>query len=246
MRKTLVVALAAVLCLSLAATALAQRGDPANTTSTLTAKVSPNNAGTKAKPQRVTLDLGIIGGTKNGQGQPASSTSLNVTLPSGFKINSKSWPSKTRCSLAKMRAEKSPKSCPKGSKVASGVSVAKAGSLTETIKVTGYVLTTGNIGFYLLGNPVPLNYTLDGKVVKSGRGLNVVIPPEVYQPAPGLYTGITKLSLKLKASAKSKGKTIGIVQTTKCPKNKKWGFALKNVLLGGGSINNTASVGCKP
>ena len=52
MRKTLVVALAAVLCLSLAATALAQRGDPTNTTNKLTVKVSPNKAGTKAKPKR--------------------------------------------------------------------------------------------------------------------------------------------------------------------------------------------------
>lgn len=245
MRKTLVVALAAVLCLSLVATALAQRGDPKNTTNKLTVKVSPSKSGTSKKPKAVTFNLGITGSTKDGKGQPASSTSLNTTLPSGMKINSKSWASKSRCKLATMRAQKSPNSCPKGSKVGSGVSVAKAGSLTETIKVTAYALTSGNIGFYLLGNPVPLNYTLDGKVVKNGRGLNVVIPPEVYQPAPGLFTGITKLDVKFKATSKSKGKTIGIVQTTKCPKSKKYNFVFQNVLLGGGKIDNKTSVACR-
>lgn len=247
MRKTLVVALAAVLCLSLSAVALAQRGDPANTTNKLTVKVSPNKSGTSKKPKAVTFTLGITGGTKNGQGQPASSTSLNTTLPSGFKINSKSFAKskKTSCNLKTMRTQKSPKSCPKGSKVGSGVSIAKAGTLTENLKVTAYALTNGNVGFYLLGNPVPLNKTLEGKVVKGGRGLNVVIDPDVYQPVTGLFTGITKLEVKFKASTKVDGKTIGITQTTKCPKSKKWNFTFQNVLLGGGKIDNKASIPCK-
>ncbi len=245
MRKTLVVALAAVLCLSLAATALAQRGDPKNTTNKLKVKVSPNKAGSKKKPRAVTFVLGISGGTKDGQGQPASSTSLNTVLPKGFKINSKSWPKKSRCNLKKMRSQKSPKSCPGSSKVGSGVSIAQAGSLTEKIKVTAYALTNGNIGFYLLGNPVPLNKTLEGKVVKGGRGLNVVIDADVYQPVTGLFTGITKLEVKFKKTARVKKKKIGIVQTTSCPKNKKWGFTFQNVLLGGGKINNKTSIKCK-
>ncbi len=77
--------------------------------------------------------------------------------------------------------------------------------------MTAYALTNGNIGFYLLGNPVPLDKTLEGKVVKSGRGLNVVIDPDVYQPVTGLFTGITKLEVKFTGRAKVKGKTIGAV-----------------------------------
>lgn len=236
-----------MLCLSLAATALAQRGDPANTTNKLTVKVSPNKAGTGKKPKAVTFNLGIAGGTKNGQGQPASSTSLNTTLPKGFKINSKIFAKskKTSCKLSTMRAQKSPSSCPKGSKVGSGLSIAKAGSLTENIKVSAYALTNGNVGFYLDGNPVKLGKTLEGKVVKGGRGLNVVIDPDVYQPVPGLFTGITKLDVKFKASVKYKGKKYGAVQTTDCPKSKKWGFTFQNVLLGGGKIDNKASIACK-
>jgi len=244
-RKTLVVALAAVLCLSLVATALAQRGDPNNTTNKLGVKVSPNKAGTSKKPKPVTFTLTITGGTKNGQGQPASSTSLNTTLARGLKINSKIWPRKSRCNLAKMRSEKSPKSCPKSAKVGSGTSVASAGTLVERLKVTAYALTNGNLGFYLLGNPVPLNKTLEGKIVKGARGLNVVIDPDVYQPAPGLFTGITKLEVKFKASAKVNGKTRGIVESSSCPKSKKWAFALQNKLLGGGTINNKTTASCK-
>jgi hypothetical protein len=237
-----------MLSLSLVATALAQRGDPKNTTNKLTVKVSPNKSGTSKKPKAVEFNLGIAGGTKNGQGQPASSTSLNTTLPSGFKINSKSWPKAKSCDLKKMRAQKSPAkpACPSGATpVGKGLSIAKAGTLTENIKVTAYALTNGNIGFYLDGKPVKLGKTLEGKVVKGGRGLNVVIDPDVYQPVPGLFTGITKLEVKFNAKAKVKGKTIGAVQTTKCPKNKKWGFTFQNVLLGGGKINNKTSISCK-
>jgi hypothetical protein len=246
-RKTLVLALAAVLSLSLVATALAQRGDPKNTTNKLTVKVSPNKSGTKKKPKAVTFTLGITGGTKDGQGQPASSTSLNTVMPSGFKINGKIFAKskKTSCVLKTMRAQKSPKSCPKGSKVGSGVSIAKAGSLTENLKVTAYALTNGNVGFYLLGNPVPLNKTLEGKVVKGGRGLNVVIDADVYQPVPGLFTGITKLEVKFTGKTKVKGKTIGAMSSVKCPKGKKWNFTFQNVLLGGGKINNKTSIACK-
>jgi hypothetical protein len=247
-RKTLVLALAAVLCLSLVATALAQRGDPKNTTNKLTVKVSPNKSGSAKKPKPVNFTLGIAGGTKNGQGQPASSTSLNTTLPSGLKINSKSWPKSKSCDLKKMRAQKSPKApaCPKGATpIGKGISIAKAGTLTENLKVTAYSLTNGNVGFYLLGNPVPLNKTLEGKVVKNGRGLNVVIDPDVYQPVTGLFTGITKLEVKFTGRAKVDGKTIGAVSSVKCPKSKKWDFGFQNVLLGGGKINNKTSIACK-
>jgi len=246
-RKTLVVALAAVLCLSLAATALAQRGDPNNTTNKLTVKASPNKAGTKKKPKAVAFTLGITGGTKDGKSQPASSTSLNTVLPSGWKINSKIWPKSKSCDLKKMRAQKSPASCPKGSKVGSGISIAKAagGAFVENLKVTAYSLTNGNIGFYLVGKPVALNKTLEGKVVKGGRGLNVTIDPDVYQPAPNFYTGITKLEVKFNAKAKIKGKTRGAVETTKCPKSKKWNFTFQNILLGGGKIDNKTSIACR-
>jgi hypothetical protein len=246
-RKSVIGALIAVLALAFASMAYAQKGDPANTTNQLKVTVSPSKAGTKKKPKGVALNLGITGGTKNGTGQPATSTSLNTTLPAGFKINSGAWPKKSRCNLATMRAQKSPNSCPKSSKVASGSSIAKAngGAFVETLKVSGYALTNGNIGFYLHGTPVALNKTLEGKVVKGGRGLNVVIDPDVQQPVPGFYTGITKLQLNLKGSASVKGKKIGIAQTTSCPKSKKWKFALQNVMLGGGKINNSDTVSCK-
>ena len=71
--------------------------------------------------------------------------------------------------------------------------------------MTAYALTNGNVGFYLLGNPVPLNKTLEGKVVKSGRGLNVVIDPDVYQPVTGLFTGITKLEVKFTGRDQGQG-----------------------------------------
>ncbi len=77
--------------------------------------------------------LGIAGGTKDGQGQPASSTSLNTTLPVRPEDQQQELAEEEPVRPeATMRAQKSPNSCPKSSKVGAGVSIAKAGSLTET------------------------------------------------------------------------------------------------------------------
>ena len=67
----------------------------------------------------------------------------------------------------------------------------------------------------------------------------------MYQPVPGLFTGITKLEVKFTGRTKVKGKTIGTVSSVGCPKSKKWNFTFQNVLLGGGKINNKTSIACK-
>lgn len=249
MRKALIGAVVGTVCLSVSAVAIAETAS--QTTNALKITVSPKKAGTKTKPKAVSFNLAIAGGTKNGGKQPAVSTSLNTSFPKDFKINSKSWPKNSRCRLAQMRAAKSDSVCKKikGSKLGSGISIAKAngGAFTETLKVSAYALTNGNIGFYLLGNPVPLNATLEGKVVNGGRGLNVVIPPEVGEPAPGFLTGITKLQVKFKAKAKikvhGKKRTIGILQTTGCSGGK-WKFGFANKVRGGGTVKASDTVKC--
>jgi hypothetical protein len=243
-RKAITGALVGAVCLSVSAVALAETAD--QTTNNLTIGVSPTKAGTKKKPKAVAYNLQIAGGTKNGGKQPGVSTSLNTILPKDFKINSKIWPKKLRCNLATMRAQKSPNSCPKGSKVGSGISIAKAngGAFTETLKVSAYALTNGNVGFYLLGKPVPLNATLEGKVVNNAHQLNVVIPKEVGEPAPGFLTGITKLQVKFNAKAKTSKRTIGAVETTGCTGGK-WKFTFENIIRGGGKVKATDTVSCK-
>ena len=133
---------------------------------------------------------------------------------------------------------------PEELKVGSGISVAKAGTLTENLKVTAYVLTNGNVGFYLLGNPVPLNKTLEGKVVKNGRGLNVVIDPDVYQPVPGLFTGITKLEVKFTAWPRS-GQDDRRRVERQVPQEQEVELHVPERAPGRGKIDNKTSIACK-
>ena len=160
-KKTLAAALTGALAFSMAGVAYA---DINNTTFDLSSfSVSPGKSGTTKSPKPVTFKLGVTGGTKDGTGQPSTSTSLKITLPKGLKWNGKAWATGKRCS----KGVRSDSECPRGSRIGSGTVDAQALSVTEKITVTAYVLTNGNLGLWLEGTPLPLNTMLEGKVRKQ-------------------------------------------------------------------------------
>jgi hypothetical protein len=235
MRKMTVAAvLAGALAVSMTGVAYANIND---TTFDLTKfSASPAKSGTKKKPKVVKLSLGVAGGTKSGTGQPSTSTALKITLPKGLKWNGKAWAKSKRCSVS----VRSDASCPKGSKIGTGHVDAQALTALEQIDVTAYVLTNGNLGLWLEGTPLPLNIMLEGKV--KGNVLNVAIPLNVQEPAPGVPSAIKTLSFSLNGKTKVKGKTRGVVESTSC--SKKWTLKFQNVMTDG-SLTDTASVACK-
>jgi hypothetical protein len=234
-KKTVAAALTGALVLSMAGVAHAQI---ANTTFELTKfTASPGKSGTKKKPKAVTLSLGVAGGTKDGTGQPSTSTSLKITLPKGLNWNGKAWPKSKRCSPS----VRSKSQCPKGSKVGGGKVNAQALTTTETITTTAYVLTNGNLGLFLEGSPLPLNFMLQGKV--KGSTITVGIPVNVQEPVGGVPSAIRTLSFSLNGKTKVKGKTRGVIESTSCSGGK-WTLKFQNVMRDG-SLSDSRSVSCK-
>jgi hypothetical protein len=229
-------ALACALSLTLAGTALA-------TESTMDAslKASPAKAGTKKKPRRVALSLGIEGGGP--AGQPGTSTRIRVALPKGLAWNGKRWPSKARCSASEATARKTASVCPPGSKIGTGhvTAVAGDGRLVEEIDLTAFVTTGGNLGLFLdATTPVPLKVMLEGKV--RGRTIDVAIPQNIQEPVPGVPTGIKSLRFALTGKAKIAGRSRGIVESTSCPG--KWTATVTNVLRDG-SLTDKPATACR-
>ena len=239
-RKTLAAALTGALALSMTSVAYADIND---TTFDLTQfTVSPAKSGTKKKPKAVKLSLGVVGGTKSGSGQPSTSTALKITLPKGLKWNGKAWAKSKRCSVSKANMKHSDSVCPKGSKVGSGHVDATALGTKEPIDVTAYVTTTGGLGLWLKASaPLPISAMIEGKV--KGNVINVAIPLNIQEPAPGVASAIETLNFSLNGKTKVKGKTRGVVESTSCS-GKKWTLKFQNVMTDG-SLTDTSSVACK-
>ena len=238
-KKTLALALTGALAISLAGVAYA---DINNSTFELSSfKTGPAKSGTKKKPKAVKLSLGVKGGTKDGVGQPSTSTSLKITLPKGIVWNGKKWPKSKRCSATEATQQQTDSVCPKGSKIGSGKTVAAGGPVIENLSVTAYVTTGGNLGLFIKGEPLPIAEMLDSKV--KGRVINVIIPPNIQEPAPGIPSAILDLSFSLNAKAKIDKKTRGILESTGCT-GKKWTLKFENIVRDG-KLSDTASVPCK-
>jgi len=238
-KKSLAVALAGVLTLSITGVAYA---DINNSTFDLSSfSASPAKSGTKKNPKPVTLKLAVKGGTKDGTGQASTSKALKITLPKGLSWNGKAWASSMRCSASKANKKKSDSVCPKGSKVGSGHTDAVALGTKEPIDVTAYVLTNGNLGLWLdASQPLPIHEMLEGKV--KGNVITVNIPQNIQEPVVGVPSAIEALNFGLNGKTKVGGKTRGVVESTSCSKN--WTLKFQNVMTDG-SLSDSASVACK-
>jgi uncharacterized low-complexity protein len=234
-KKTVAAALTGALVLSMAGVAHAQISNSTFELTKFTA--SPAKSGTKKKPKAVKLSLGVAGATKDGLGQPSTSTSLKITVPKGLNWNGKAWPKSKRCSPS----VRSVSDCPKGSKVGGGQVDAQALTTIEKIKTTAFVLTNGNLGLFLEGSPLPLNFMLQGKV--KGNTITVAIPLNVQEPAPNVPSAIKTLSFSLTGKTKVKGKTRGVIESTSCSGGK-WTLKFENIVTDG-KLSDTRTVSCK-
>ena len=244
-RKFFAGALASALMLGGALAAFAQ--EPANSTVNADFRPGSAKAGTKKTPRANSVNLILKGGTKDGMGQPATSTSLNVTLPKQWRINSEDWPRKQRCDIVKANQARSDSVCPKGSKIGSGKSIAKAGGggITQNLTVTAFVIKNGDLGFFLRGTtPVTVAEMIQG-VTSKRRQLNVKIPSNLQEPVDSVTTGITLLQTKLGGTARINGKRRGLLETTGCGTRNRWLFTFKNVYRGGGSNSDSDTPKCR-
>ena len=218
-----------------------------DTTLRFEAKPGSAKAGTKENPRNTTLELSIIGGTDDGTGQPATSTGLNISLPSTWRLNSDRWPNRARCDIDEVNQEKNTSSCPKGSKVGSGTAIVKGagGAVVRTLLLTAFVIENGDLGFFVknkAGESPQVNEMIPGATPRANK-INVRIPKTVQEPIEGVPTGIELLEFDLSAYARIQGKRTAIVQTTGC-KRRKWKFSVENVYTDGRKTDSD-TVNCR-
>lgn len=215
MRKFVVAALAALICIALASVAMAQGGAPA--TAELTIK--PTKAGTKDKPKPITLTLSV----KNNV--PATTASrIDILLPKMVRTSGKGL---AKCDKAKL-GNQGISACPSASKAGGGFANALVAPTSPTPVPLKFKVTSFNGGSSILFHLQEVNpqtnaiiasgvtRTLEGKVGRASgsayyQRLRIAITPDLQQPSPGVYSALQDLetTLKLTKGKNSLFSTIG-------------------------------------
>lgn len=232
MRK-LAVLPAALVAAAVAAAPVAAQDKPV-TEFTSTAKVTPKKAGTKKKPQGVKLTGKITVNTITQGVEPPIVTGGDVLLPKAGNWNGGKYKS---CSGTVMRRNQGVGKCDKKSIMGKGSGVAFADTVDakpDIVFVNGGKSTLW--AFTTLYNPALVREPVAIKIKKLSSpkwGYRATFKvPEVLQVVAGIP--ITLRSLKFEIGGKSYAKNL--IETTSCPKSKKWPYeATANYLYNDGT-----------
>lgn len=208
MRKYLIVALAAMLSIAVAAVAVAQSGDVTATTT-----VSPTKAGTKSKPKPTKVTTFVQNNVPN-----TTAEKIEIDFPKTVRISGKGL---TACKLSAIQAQ-GKSACPSKSKAGTGVSHAVVGPdrVPLNFSVTAYVGGKNLVIFYIEQQGGTVTKALQGKISKASgkyaQKLVITIPPDLQQPATGVYGALTDLKSTL---FNKKGKR-SLISSVGCKKKK--------------------------
>jgi hypothetical protein len=214
LRKYLIAVIAALASIALASVAVAQSSDVTASTS-----VSPKKHGTKKHPKPTKITTFV---KNNIDGTTASK--IEIDFPKTVKISGKGL---TACKLSAIQSG-GKAACPAKSKAGTGVSNAVVGPSRIPLKfnVTSFVGGKNLVIFYIEQQGGSVTKALQGKISKGSGGfaqkLVITIPPDLQQPAPGLYAALTDL----KSTLYNKKGSHSLVSTVGC-KNKKHKFGAK-------------------
>ena len=214
MRKYLIAVIAALAALAMATVAVAQSEDVTAATT-----VSPTKSGTKKKPKSTKITTFVQNNVPN-----TTAAKIEIDFPKTVKISGKGL---TSCKLSAIQAN-GPSACPSKSKAGTGLSHAVVGPdrIPLNFDVTAFVGGKNLVIFYIKQQGGTVSKALSGKISKGSGGfaqkLVITIPPDLQQPAPGLYAALTDLKSTLQLK---KGKN-ALISSVGC-KNKKHKFGAK-------------------
>jgi hypothetical protein len=218
---------------------IAQSSSP--TTFSATATVSPNKAGTKARPKGVKLTFNAKWVTSGDVEHPIIQSG-DVNIPKGGLYNGGKFPS---CSAATL-GHGGPSKCPPKSIMGRGTGDALADTVHTAPKIT--VVNGGKDRIYfwtVLQNPARVQAAVPATIKKdtSGRWSYKVhfTVPDSLQIVAGVP--ITLNTLRVEVGGKSWAKDY--IATTSCPSNRKWAYSATANLSTGGSVSYNGSTPCK-
>jgi hypothetical protein len=211
LRKYLIAAIAALASIALVSVAVAQGEDVSATTS-----ISPKKAGTKKKPKAAKITTFV---KNNVPGTTASA--IEIDFPKTVKISGKGL---TSCPLSAFSQPGGKANCPAKSKAGTGVTHATLGAggsgTPLNFDVTAYVGGKNLVIFYLEQQGGGVTKALEGKISSASgkfkQKLSIAIPPDLQQPATGLYGNLNDLKTTL---YNKKGKH-SLISTSGCKKKK--------------------------
>jgi hypothetical protein len=215
LRKTPTIVLGLAASLAFAGGAIAQTDTTPSHTVNMTVK--PSKAGTKKKPKSVSVKLEI----SNNKAAGTTASRIEIFSPKGLKVNTKGFPV---CS-ADTLINDGPSACPKGSKVGSGTAAAVVnprGASPAPVSFTNtfYVASRNTLNINLISSDQSINRTFPVKIGagggKFGQKLTIDIPPDLQQPAPGIFSALTDITTTLKGTAGKGSKKHGLYELSAC------------------------------
>jgi hypothetical protein len=243
MRKLFVAALVCALALTGAVTAWAVTSAETN----ISANFSPNNKrkGTSARPAAKALVINHDQSTTTGSGQPETTRAIRLIMARGWHLRSGIWPRRARCNIRTVNQRGSDSSCPRGSRVGSGVVnlLAGDGGIREAADLRVHVSTDGDLFIFLdsrPGEPVELNAAVPCEVTR-GRTAQCNIPETLQRPA-GVKSSIDNLRLRIAGARRVRGKLRSILETTGC--RRAWVFTFEAIFVDGVRKRETDRVRC--
>lgn len=182
------------------------------------ASVTPAKAGTKKKPTNVALKVRpFFDDISADSANPFATKFANVFFDKNLVFNGRFFPS---CAPAKVLSNAS--SCPRGSKVGTGVASGTALGLTENLTVGIFNGPGGNKVELLVDGSTPLTIhaviegTLTKQTGKYGYLLKVPVPADLQQPAPGAVATLTNFNTTVKGQITRKRKKIPFIGLAGC------------------------------
>jgi hypothetical protein len=217
-----------------AAAALAQQTSPI--TMTVDAKVTPNKAGTKQRPQGVKLAVTAKFDIPEAYDPPLVDR-VTVLFPKGGLYNGAKYP---KCSKTRL-ARKGVSGCPKGSIMGKGSGKAMADDVPTYPKVTIVNGGAKRVYFYtVMTNPARVQAPIVGRITKLRGRYSYKVQadiPKSLQIVAGVPTVLHELTL-------SGGKGDWLA-TTSCPRDKRWRYHAEGVFTTGETIVYDDSVPCR-
>ncbi len=184
-----------------------------------TISASPSKASTAKTKRSVTLKVKT--GTRDTTGAlPPTTKKATLFFPKGSQWNGDLFP---KCSGSSISSAKSTEDCPEGSIIGKGKAAGAApGGISQndlTIVVANGGKSTVNM-FVEGTSPLRIQSNIEAKIKKItgkyGIRLEVPIPQNLQEPAPGVPVAITNFEVSVGKAAKIKGKKRGIIEITRC------------------------------
>ncbi|MCW3004761.1 MAG: hypothetical protein JWQ20_4059 [Conexibacter sp.] len=210
------------------------------TTLTVTPTVTPNKAGTKKKPQGVTLKVKLHWETPGDLEKPVVQSS-DVLFPKGSLYNGSKYP---KCTEAKLN-NGGLSACPKGSIMGTGTGDAYADNVITHPAIT--VVNGGGSKVFLwtiLTNPARVQKAVPGTITKQtgqwAYKLHFTVPRQLQ-----IVAGVPIALRDLTVTAGGKRGAKDWLATTSCPANKKWPFSVTTSMSTGTAVKYDDTVACR-